>query len=116
LLSFSVCVAQDNIVCTLKWPSLIAKKTEKISSFYEEISLVGLTPEHDYCFFSQPHRNAFAGLEENLRALVPTHETSKVVFGSQGAVKKFGRTTSLIEQVTDVEIFLFCSQIMKSDA
>jgi hypothetical protein len=32
-----VFVAQENMVCTLKWPSLIAKTEEK--------SLVGLTPE-----------------------------------------------------------------------
>jgi hypothetical protein len=36
-----VFVAQENIVCTLKWPSLIAKKAK--SSFYEEKCLVGLT-------------------------------------------------------------------------
>ncbi len=35
-------VKQENIVCTLKWPSLTAKKRKK-SSFYEEKSLVGLT-------------------------------------------------------------------------
>ena len=39
------------------------------------------------------------GLEENLRALAPKHEASKVVFGGAGAVKKFGRTSSLIDQV-----------------
>jgi hypothetical protein len=38
-----VFVEQENIVCTLKWPSVIAKNGKK-SSFYEEKSLVGLTP------------------------------------------------------------------------
>jgi hypothetical protein len=37
-----VFVAQENIVCFLNWPSLIAKKWKK-SSIYKEISLVGLT-------------------------------------------------------------------------
>ncbi len=36
-------VEQENIVCTLKWPSIIAKNGKK-SSFYEEKNLVGLTP------------------------------------------------------------------------
>ncbi len=36
-------VEQEKIVCTLKWPSVFAKKWKK-SSFYEEKSLVGLTP------------------------------------------------------------------------
>ena len=52
-----------------------------------------------HCIFVFNFRNAFVGLEENLRALVPAHESSKIVFGSQGAVHKFGRTMSLIEQV-----------------
>jgi hypothetical protein len=37
-----VFVAQENIVCTLKWPSLTAKIGKKYS-FYKEKSLVGLT-------------------------------------------------------------------------
>jgi hypothetical protein len=41
-----VFVEQENIVCTLKWLSVIAKKRKK-SSFYEEKSLVGLTLEDD---------------------------------------------------------------------
>ncbi len=36
-------VEQENIVCALKWPSIIGE-TRKKSSFYEEKSLVGLTP------------------------------------------------------------------------
>jgi hypothetical protein len=39
-----VYVEQENIVCTLNWTSVIAKKQKK-SLFYEEKSLVGLTPE-----------------------------------------------------------------------
>jgi hypothetical protein len=35
---------QENVVCTLKWPSLTAK-TGKKSSFCKEKSLVGWTPE-----------------------------------------------------------------------
>ncbi len=42
LLSLSVC-KNKNIVCPLKWPSLIAKNG-KILLFYEEKSQVGLTP------------------------------------------------------------------------
>jgi hypothetical protein len=37
-----VFVTQENIVYTLKWPSLIAKT--KKSSFYEDKRLVGVTP------------------------------------------------------------------------
>jgi len=37
-----VFVAQENIVCTLKWPSLTAEKQKK--NFNKEKSLVGLTP------------------------------------------------------------------------
>jgi hypothetical protein len=38
-----VFVAEENVVCTLKWPGLTANK-EKKSLFYEEKSLVGLSP------------------------------------------------------------------------
>jgi hypothetical protein len=38
-----VFVEQENITCTLKWPSVIAKNGKK-SSLYKEKSLVGLTP------------------------------------------------------------------------
>ncbi len=38
-------LAQENIVCTLKWPRLIAKKRKK-SSFYEKKTFGGI----DYCF------------------------------------------------------------------
>ncbi len=37
-------VIKEIILCTLKWPSLIAKNGKK-SLFYEEKSLLGLTPE-----------------------------------------------------------------------
>jgi hypothetical protein len=39
-------VFQGNFVCTFKWPSLIAKSGKK-SLFYEEKSLVGLTPSQN---------------------------------------------------------------------
>jgi hypothetical protein len=40
-----VFLEQKNIVCTLKWPRVIAKKRKKFL-FYKEKSLVGLTPGH----------------------------------------------------------------------
>jgi hypothetical protein len=39
-----VLVAYGNIVCAVKWPSLMVKNG-KTSSFFEEKSLVGLTPD-----------------------------------------------------------------------
>jgi hypothetical protein len=73
------------------------RKLEKIAENCDH-NVDPLTVHKEY---NNGHRNAFAGLEENLRALVPTHETSKIVFGSQGAVKKFGRASSLIDQVAE---------------
>jgi hypothetical protein len=43
-----VFVEQENIVCTLKCPSIIAKNGKKYA-FYEEKSLVGLTPGQKNC-------------------------------------------------------------------
>jgi hypothetical protein len=39
-----VFIAQENIVCTLKWPSLIAKTGKNLRFKRKEKSLVGLTP------------------------------------------------------------------------